>query len=151
MAAPPVPAAAPPDPAGNSRLLIPRAQEDMEQGGQREQGGGEQLPDYEDFGENIEQRVADINYTEKGNDKKILFAMAIGLTDKHAAPYLSWKEVDAHGAIAMPDAFNDARVSQIKPSNTYLIDEQKPAHREGRGGCVRQHTGPHEGPLRLSS
>ena len=102
----------------------------MEQGEHGEER--EQLTDCEDFGKTIEQGLAEINYTEKGNDKKVLFAMAIGLTDTYAAPYLSWNKVGARGAITMPDAFKDVRVSQIKPSNTYLIGDQK-RRRTARG------------------
>ena len=120
-AVPPVPAApsaptAPPAPAGDSRFLIQRVLEYMEQG-----EGGE-LPDYEDFGTNLEQGMSETTYIEKENDKKFLFAMAICLAEKHVAPFLSWNEPDAH-SIAMPDAFMVVRVSYIKRSNTHLVEE----------------------------
>ena len=69
--------------------------------------------------------MAELNYTEKGNDKKVLFVMTISLTDKNTAPYLCWNKVGTQSAITVPDAFKDVRVSQIKPSNTYLVDKQK--------------------------
>ena len=107
---------------------------------QEEQGEWGELPNYEDFGENVESGMAETNYVEKGNDKKVLFAMAIGLADEHATPFLSWNEVGARGAIAMPDAFKDVRVSHIKPSNTHLVEEQK-RRRTARGeGSVSVNT-----------
>jgi hypothetical protein len=76
--------------------------------------------------------VAKTNYIKKGNDKKVLFTIDIGLANKHTAPFISWNKRGTHGAITMPGVFKDVRMSHIKPSNTHLIKEQKP-RRTARG------------------